>query len=115
MRGAVCRLFRVRERLVSRRTGIINQIRAFLLERGIAVRQGLRFLRAELPTILAKRSDALSPRMLRIVEVIRPPLATARNSGSVVTREASSHACTALTGHAIEPATIAADAFLVGL
>ncbi len=26
---------RVRERLVSQRTGIINQIRAFLLERGI--------------------------------------------------------------------------------
>jgi hypothetical protein len=27
----------VRERLVSQRTGIINQIRAFMLERGIAV------------------------------------------------------------------------------
>jgi transposase len=61
-------LHRVRERLVGQRTAIINQIRAFLLERGIAVRQGLRFLRAELPTILAKRSDVLSPRMLRIVE-----------------------------------------------
>jgi transposase len=34
-------LHRVRERLVSQRTGIINQIRAFLLERGVAVRQGL--------------------------------------------------------------------------
>ena len=32
-------LHRVRERLVSQRTGIINQIRAFLLERGVAVRQ----------------------------------------------------------------------------
>ncbi len=42
-------MHRVRERLVSQRTGIINQIRAFLLERGVAVRQGLRFLRAELP------------------------------------------------------------------
>ena len=31
-------LHRVRERLVSQRTGIINQIRAFLLERGVAVR-----------------------------------------------------------------------------
>ena len=40
-------LHRVRERLVSQRTGIINQIRAFLLERGIAVRQGQRFLRLE--------------------------------------------------------------------
>jgi transposase len=61
-------LHRVRERLVGQRTGIINQIRAFLLERGVAVRQGLRFLRAELPGILATRSDVLSPRMLRIIE-----------------------------------------------
>ena len=61
-------LHRVRERLVGQRTGIINQIRAFMLERGIAVRQGLRFLRAELPCILATRTDALSPRMLRILE-----------------------------------------------
>jgi transposase len=36
-------LHRVRERLVSQRTGIINQIRAFLLERAIALRQGQRF------------------------------------------------------------------------
>src|SRR6202011_1485027 len=61
-------LHRGRERLVGQRTGIINQIRAFLLERGIAVRQGLRFLQAELPTILATPSDALSPRMLRLIE-----------------------------------------------
>jgi len=61
-------LHRVRERLVSQRTGIINQIRAFLLERGIAVRQGLRFLRAELPGLLATRTDVLSPRMLRVIE-----------------------------------------------
>jgi transposase len=51
-------LHRVRERLVSERTGIINQIRAFLLERGVAVRQGLRFWRAEY--------HAFSPRLGRI-------------------------------------------------
>jgi len=61
-------LHRVRERLVSQRTGIINQIRAFMLERGIAVRQGVRFLRAELPIILASRTDVLSPRMLHVIE-----------------------------------------------
>jgi transposase len=61
-------LHRVRERLVSQRTGIINQIRAFLLERGVAVRQGLRFLRNELPSILAAPSDDLSPHMVRIIE-----------------------------------------------
>ena len=58
-------LHRVRERLVSQRAGIINQIRAFLLERGVAVRQGLRFLRAELPRILATPCDVLSLRMAR--------------------------------------------------
>jgi transposase len=61
-------LHRVRDRLVGQRTGVINQIRAFLLERGIAVRQGLHSLRSELPGILATRTDVLSPRMLRIIE-----------------------------------------------
>src|SRR5438477_10718652 len=61
-------LHRVRERLVSQRTGIINQIRAFLLERGVAVRQGLRFLRAELPRILATPPDVLSSRMMHVIE-----------------------------------------------
>ncbi len=61
-------LHRVRERLVSQRTGIVNQIRAFLLERGVAVRQGLRFLRAELPRTLATPPDVLSPRIVRVIE-----------------------------------------------
>jgi transposase len=61
-------LHRVRERLVSQRTGIINQIRAFLLERGIAVRQGQRFLRVELPRTLATPPDVLSPRMVQVIE-----------------------------------------------
>src|SRR4051794_12428510 len=61
-------LHRVRERLVSQRTGIINQIRAFLLERGVAVRQRQRFLRAELPHILSAPGDILSPRMAHMIE-----------------------------------------------
>jgi transposase len=61
-------LHRVRSRLIGERTAVTNQIRSFLLERGIAVRQGLRFLRQQLPDILAKRIDVLSPRMIRIIE-----------------------------------------------
>ena len=61
-------LHRVRSRLIGERTAVTNQIRSFLLERGISVRQGLRFLRHQLPDILAKRTDVLSPRMIRIVE-----------------------------------------------
>ena len=44
-------LHRVRERLVSQRP--VSSIKSFLLERGIAVRQGQRFLRVELPGIVA--------------------------------------------------------------
>jgi transposase len=65
-------LHRVRERLVSHRTGIINQIRAFLLERGIAVRQGLRFLQAELPSILAKRVDVLNAEYAKMIKKSAP-------------------------------------------
>jgi transposase len=61
-------LHRVRGRLVSQRIGIINQIRAFLLECGVAVRQGLRFLRAELPRILAAPPEVLSYGMVRLIE-----------------------------------------------
>jgi hypothetical protein len=39
------------------------------LERGVAVRQGLRFLHRELPGILATRSDALSK--MRVIEDLR--------------------------------------------
>src|SRR5256886_14272172 len=65
-------LHRVRERLVRQRTGIINQIRAFLLERGIAVRQGLRFLRSQLSGILATRSDRAMNKQTEIERSKRP-------------------------------------------
>jgi transposase len=61
-------LHRVRSRLVSERTAIANEIRAFLLDRGIAVAQGLHRLRRALPEILATRTDMLAPRLLRILE-----------------------------------------------
>jgi transposase len=61
-------LHRVRERLVSQRTGVINQIRAFLLERGVAVRQGRHFLRAGLPGILATGCEALSELIVHLIE-----------------------------------------------
>src|SRR6266478_5665708 len=50
-------LHRVRSRLIGNRTAVINQIRGFLLEHGIPVRQGHHFLRKQLPLILATRTD----------------------------------------------------------
>lgn len=58
---------RVRSRLVSRRTATINQIRAFLIEHGIAVRTGAHALRASLPEILRNRADEISPRMRKLI------------------------------------------------
>src|SRR5437763_16612121 len=45
-------LHRVRDRLVSRRTAVVNQIRAFLLERGITFRRGRKYLQLRMPLIL---------------------------------------------------------------
>jgi len=60
-------LHRVRSRLVSQRTGVINQIRGFLIERGITVRQGPTPLRKALSDILAPSSQTLSPRLVRLI------------------------------------------------
>ena len=62
-------LHRVRSRLVSRRTATINQIRAFLIEQGIAVRTGARALRNSLLAILENRQDEISPRIVPLREL----------------------------------------------
>jgi transposase len=60
-------LHRVRSRLVRQRTAIINQIRGFLIERGITVRQGPAPLRKVLPELLSSPPEELSPRLLRLI------------------------------------------------
>jgi transposase len=58
---------RVRSRLVARRTATINQIRAFLIEQGIAIRTGPRALRNSLFAILENRRDEISPRTAKLI------------------------------------------------
>jgi transposase len=53
-------LHRVRERWVMRRTAIVNQIRGLLLERGITLRKGRRYVDAALPGILEDADSKLS-------------------------------------------------------
>jgi transposase len=60
-------LHRVRSRLVSRRTGVINQIRGFLIERGVTVRQGPVPLGKALSDILSSGTPTLSPRLVRLI------------------------------------------------
>ena len=57
-------LHRVRSRLVGHRTAVINQIRGFLLEHGITVRQGLRFLRQQLRIFTECVHDACTRRVI---------------------------------------------------
>ena len=53
-------LHRVRERWVVRRTAVINQIRGLLLERGITIRKGRRYIEESLPRILEDAENKLS-------------------------------------------------------
>lgn len=56
-------LHRIRERLVERRTGLINQMRGFMLERGITFAKGPAKLRQQMPAILEDAESNLTPRM----------------------------------------------------
>src|SRR5437764_3186528 len=57
---------RVRDRLVARRTSVINQIRAFLPERGISFRKGPASLRRQMPELLENADAKLSTSMRRL-------------------------------------------------
>jgi transposase len=63
-------LHRARDRLVVQRTGLINQIRAFLLERGIAVRAGRAALAKALPDVLEATAE-LSPTIRALLGRLR--------------------------------------------
>lgn len=60
-------LHRVRDRLVQRRTGLINQIRGFLLERGISFAKGRTRLRDHMPAILEDAAQNLTPRLRNLL------------------------------------------------
>lgn len=64
----VSALHRVRESLVAQRTGVINQVHAFLLEFGISLPRGQAILR-RLPAVLAEH--ALPPQLGALLERLR--------------------------------------------
>jgi transposase len=61
-------LHRVRDRLVGERTALLNQLRAILLERGIAVPQGRRKLERYLAAMLECEDGQVSPRVRSLLE-----------------------------------------------
>jgi transposase len=63
-------IHRVRDRLIARRTSVINQIRAFLLERGMTFAQTPAKLRSEMAGVLENAENRLTPLMRNLVAVL---------------------------------------------
>jgi transposase len=61
-------LHRVRDRLVQRRTAVINQVRGFLFERGIAFPKGPAGLRRHMPFVIEDADNRLRPRMRTLLD-----------------------------------------------
>ena len=64
-------LHRVRERWVGRRTAVINQMRGLLLERGITIRKGRRYIEESLPGILEDADNKLSGALRALLTQLR--------------------------------------------
>jgi transposase len=63
-------LHRVRERLMTRRTALINQIRGFLLERGIVFAKSPSRLREAIPEVLENANENLTPRLRNLIAML---------------------------------------------
>src|SRR6202161_4299711 len=63
-------LHRVRDRLMARRTSVINQIRAFLLERGVVFAKSPIRLRERMPDVLENADENLTPRMRNLLSLL---------------------------------------------
>src|SRR5260370_10707198 len=63
-------IHRVRDRLISRRTAVINQLRAFLLERGLVFAQTPAKLKAAMADILENAEADLTTRMRHLVAAL---------------------------------------------
>ena len=63
-------LHRVRDRLMPRRTAVINQIRGFLLERGLVFAKTPANLRAALPDMLENAELDLTPQIRGLIDLL---------------------------------------------
>ena len=63
-------LHRVRDRLIARRTSVINQLRAFLLERGMTFAKTPTKLKIAMPEILENADANLTPRIRNLISLL---------------------------------------------
>lgn len=80
-------LHRIRDQMVGSRTRLINQMRAFCLEYGVALRQGAGIFKLELPHALKDEGNDLSPVMRRLVGDLYDDLCRLEERIRQVTRE----------------------------
>jgi len=80
-------LHRVRDRMIAHRTRLINQMRAFCLEYGIAIHQGAGKFKADLPRVMANEMNDLTPAMRRIIASVFDELIELEGRITVVNRE----------------------------
>lgn len=64
-------LHRIRQRLISQRTGLSNEIRGFLLEYGIALPKNIARLRKEIPFLAEDKSNGLTDPMRVLLSQLR--------------------------------------------
>jgi transposase len=66
-------IHRVCDRLISRRTAVTNQVRAFLLERGMVFAQKPAKLKAAMADVLENAEAALTSQMRKLYSVPEDP------------------------------------------
>jgi transposase len=80
-------LHRIRAQLVSTRTRLINQMRAFCLEYGIAMRQGAGAFKLDIHRVLADENNDLTTTMRRLLAEMRADLQHLEGRIKTVTAE----------------------------
>ncbi len=73
--------------MIAHRTRLINQMRAFCLEYGIAIHQGAGKFKADLPRVVANEMNDLTPAMRRIIASVFDELIELEGRITVVNRE----------------------------
>ena len=74
-------IHRVRDRLISRRTAVINQLRAFLLERGLVFAKTPAKLKASMADVLENADADLTPQMRNLISMLVERVEARRKAG----------------------------------
>jgi transposase len=86
-------IHRVRDRLVSRRTAVINQIRAFLLERGMVFAQKPAKLKAAMAEVLENAEADLTSMMRNLIDMLWGEWKTVEAADGRADRQARTDLC----------------------